>query len=340
MQGPGGDGHSLLYLNRQDVAAAGGSSPAVLVEAVTQALALHARRDIAQPLKPYLRWRPDGHIADRIIAMPAYLGGSRPVAGLKWIGSKHDNPDRLGLERASALIVLNDAETHYPVAIMEGALISAGRTAAVTAVAARHLARREFRSFSCIGCGPIGRTQALTLLDQFPSIETVWLYDLREQAAKSLAVGLSERHAGVEVLVAGGPEAAVRGGEVVVTATVADRPWLPFAWLREGSFLSNVSIMDAQKDVFISADKVVVDDWDQCNREGKIIHQLTIEGSFSRERLHAELGQVIVGDRPGREHDREIILLNAMGMAVNDVACARTVYDRAREAGIGTWLPL
>ena len=105
-----------------------------------EAFALHARRETVQPLKPYLRWRPDGHIADRIIAMPAYVGGDRPVAGLKWIGSKHDNPARAGLERASALIVLNDPDTHYPVAVMEGALISAARTAAVTAVAARHLA--------------------------------------------------------------------------------------------------------------------------------------------------------------------------------------------------------
>jgi 2,3-diaminopropionate biosynthesis protein SbnB len=331
---------TLLYLSRDDVAAAGGSSSGVFVEAVTEALALHARGDIAQPLKPYLRWRPGGHIADRIIAMPAYLGGDRPVAGLKWIGSKHDNPDRRGLERASALIVLNDAETHYPVAVMEGGLISAGRTAAVTAVAARHLARPQFHSLACVGCGPIGRTQALTLLEQFPSVETAWLYDLKKQAARSLAEELAGRHPDVDVRVAEGPEAAVRAGEVVVTATVADRPWLPFAWLEKGCFLSNVSIMDAEKDVFTSADKVVVDDWDQCNREGKILHQLTVEGRFSREGVHAELGQVVVGDRPGREHDSEIILLNAMGMAVNDVACARAIYHRAREAGIGTWLPL
>jgi len=87
------------------------------------------------------------------------------------------------------------------------------------------------------------------------------------------------------------------------------------------------------------ADKVVVDDWDQCNREGKIIHQLTTAGRFSRERLHAELGQIVIGDRPGRENDDEVILLNSMGMAVIDVACAKAVYDRARQAKIGTWLP-
>jgi ornithine cyclodeaminase len=96
--------------------------------------------------------------------------------------------------------------------------------------------------------------------------------------------------------------------------------------------------MDAARDVFLSADKVVVDDWEQCNREGKVIHQLTTEGSFSREQLHAELGEVVIGARPGRESDDEVILFNPMGMAVIDVACAKAIYYRARQAKIGTWL--
>jgi ornithine cyclodeaminase len=329
----------LLYLSRADVRAAAGDDSTVFVDAVADAFARHARRETTQPLKPYLRWRPDGHIADRIIAMPAYVGGDDPVAGLKWIGSKHDNPERAGLERASALIVLNDADTHYPVAVMEGAFISAARTAAVTAVATRHLAQRNFRTLTCVGCGPIGRQQVLTLLEQFPSVATLWLYDLKEPAAVALTEQVVARYPKLDVHIAADAESAVRAGDVVVTATVADRPWLPAAWLRPGSLLSNVSIMDAAKDVFLSADKVVVDDWDQCNREGKVIHQLTTEGSFSRGRLHAELGEVVIGDRPGRESDDEVILLNSMGMAVVDVACAKAIYDRARQAKIGTWLP-
>jgi 2,3-diaminopropionate biosynthesis protein SbnB len=328
----------LLYLDRADVVAAAGTGTAVFVDAVAGAFALHAQGQIAQPLKPYLRWRSDGHIADRIIAMPAYVGGDQPMAGLKWIGSRHDNPERNGMERASALIVLNDPDTHYPVAVMEGALISAARTAAVTAVAARHLARPGFRSLTCVGCGPIGTSQVFTLLEHFPSVEVVWLYDLKESAAVALTQAVTVHHPKVDVRIAADAEAAVRGGEVIVTATIADRPWLPAAWLRPGSLLCNVSIMDAGKDVFLSADKVVVDDWDQCNREGKVIHQLTSEGSFSREQLHAELGEIVIGTRPGRESDDEVILLNPMGMAVVDVACAKAIYYRARQAKIGTWL--
>jgi N-[(2S)-2-amino-2-carboxyethyl]-L-glutamate dehydrogenase len=339
---------SLLYLSRADVVAAAGAGSDLFVGAATDAFALHARRRTVQPLKPYLRWPPRGfggdpqeyrgHIADRIIAMPAYVGGERPVAGLKWIGSKHDNPERAGVERASAVIILNDPDTHEPLAVMEGALISAARTGAVTAVAARHLAVPGFRSICCVGCGPIGRRQVTTLLEQFPSVATVWLFDLKEPAAVELAAALAASHLKVEVRIAADAESAVRAGEVVVTATVADEPWLPAAWLRPGAFLSNVSIMDAARDVFLSADKVVVDDWEQCNREGKVIHRLTTEGLFSRERLHAELGEIVIGDRPGRERDDEVILLNPMGMGVIDVACGKAIYDRARQAKIGTWL--
>ena len=328
----------LLYLSRADVTAAAGEGSGVFVDAVSEAFALHARREAAQPLKPYLRWRTNGHIADRIIAMPAYIGGDQPIAGLKWIGSKHDNADRAGLERASALIILNDPDTNYPVAVMEGALISAARTAAVTAVAARHLALPGFKTLTCVGCGPIGTRHVFTLLEHFPSLSSVWLYDLKQSAAVALAERATAYRPKVDVRIAADAESAVRAGEVIVTATVADRPWLPAAWLRPGSLLSNVSIMDAAKDVFLSADKVVVDDWEQCNREGKVIHQLTTEGSFSRERLHAELGEVVIGARPGRESDDEVILLNSMGMAVIDVACAKAIYYRARQAKIGTWL--
>lgn len=327
----------LLFLSRSDVVRAGGGEPSLYVQAVGDALALHASRQFVQPLKPYLRWRPAGHIADRIIAMPAYLGGLRPVAGLKWVGSKHDNPSRLGLERASALVTLNDPETHYPVALLEGGLISGMRTAAVTAVAAKHLAIQGFARVACIGCGPIGRMQLVTLVNQFPAIGTIRLFDVRVEATRRLA---GELGSAVDVEVAGSAQAAVRDAQVVVTCTLAQRPYLPFEWLAPGVFVSNVSLMDLEKDVYLRADKVVVDDWEQSNREGKIIHQLVQEGRFGRGDLHAELGELLTSTRPGRQSDHEVIVLNPMGMAIEDLACAQAIHHRALDEGIGTWLSL
>lgn len=132
----------------------------------------------------------------------------------------------------------------------------------------------------------------------------------------------------------------MRAADVIVTCTVTDSPYLEYDWLRRGAFVCNVSIMDVHKEVYEKADKVVVDDWDQSNREKKVINQLVLEGRFSRERLHAELGEIVIGERPGRENDDEIILLNPMGMAIDDMVCARHFYQLAARAGVGTRLPL
>lgn len=214
----------LLYLSRSNLIDLGGGQSQPYVDAIAEGLAAHARGAYVQPLKPYLRWPGADHIADRIIAMPCYLGGEDPIAGLKWIGSRQHNPARFGLERASAVVVLNDAQTNYPIAIMEGGLISGMRTAAITAVATRHLARSGFTDVACIGCGPIARMQMQTLLEQFPSIERLHLFDLSPSAADALSRTLEESFPKVTMLPAASAEAAVREGDVVVTCTVADAP--------------------------------------------------------------------------------------------------------------------
>ncbi|MEU3272823.1 2,3-diaminopropionate biosynthesis protein SbnB [Saccharomonospora sp. NPDC006951] len=325
---------ALLYLTRSDIAALGGDRSELYVTALRSALIDHAAGKTVQPLKPYLRAGGKGHIADRIIAMPAHVGDPG-MSGLKWIGSKHDNA-LSGRERASGLIVLNDPETNFPIAIMEAGLISAWRTAAVTCLAAEHLGRADFTDVAIVGCGLIGRTQLAALLQHFPHIRTAHLYDVNPEAARTMAAQTT----GVETRIAASAEKAVMTGDVVVTCTVTDTPYLAFSWLKPGTLVCNVSIMDVHKDVFLNADKVVVDDWEQSNRERKIINQLVVEGRFSRERLHAELGEVLAGTKQGREDDDEIILLNPMGMAVEDIACAAEVYTRAVAAGTGTWLNL
>jgi 2,3-diaminopropionate biosynthesis protein SbnB len=330
----------ILYLSRNDVSRVGGDHSDLYVQALRSALVLHAEGKTVQPLKPYLRTQGDqGHIADRIIAMPAHVGDPG-ISGLKWIGSKHDNPARVGLPRASALIVLNEPATNYPVAILEGSLISAWRTAAVTVLAARHLARKEFTDVALIGCGVIGTTQIKALLQQFGHIAAVHLHDTRPEVAQALAEQIRISHPRINVSVAGTAEEAVRAGDLVVPCTVTDRPYIPSAWIKRGALVANVSIMDIHKDVLLDADKVVVDDWEQSNREKKVINQLVQEGKFSREQLHAELGEVLAGTRPGRESDDEIIVLNPMGMAVEDIACAAEVYRRALRQDVGSWLDL
>ncbi|CAH1197621.1 N-((2S)-2-amino-2-carboxyethyl)-L-glutamate dehydrogenase [Paenibacillus plantiphilus] len=335
--------NTVLYLNRNHIEQVGGGTSELYVAAVEQALKLHANGDYVQPLKPYLRVSRDGqtgHIADRIIAMPAHIGGDQAVSGIKWIGSKHDNPGKRELERASGVIILNDPGSNYPIAILEASLISGMRTAAVTVIGARHLAKAGFTRISCIGCGTIAAMQLHSMLEQFSGIEELSLYDWNEAASVKLSQSVAQRFPAVRIVITESAEGAVRAGEVVITCTVADQPYIPFEWLREGAFVSNISIMDLHKDVFVRAAKVVVDDWDQSNREKKIINQLVLEGSFSREQLYAELGEIVTGAKPGRQSEQEIIILNPMGMAIEDIASAQAIYQRALAANVGQRLSL
>lgn len=332
---------TLLYLSRADVIRVGGDEPSLYMEAVERALVLHARGKVVQPLKAYLRSAAPGvHMADRIIAMPARIEGPKPIAGLKWIGSKHDNREEFGLERASALMILNDPETHYPIAILEGGLISGMRTAAVTVLAARSLARPAFSQVACLGCGTIGRMHLLSMLHEFPHITSIHLFDVDITQSTRLETAIMEEYDNVTVTLAKDCRTAVECGDVVIVCTVAETPYIAYEWLHPGIFISNISLMDVQPDVFLGADKVVVDDWSQCNREGKVINQLVREGQFDRESVHAELGHILAGDVPGREREDEVILLNPMGIAVEDVVCAQMIYERARSLGIGLELKL
>ncbi|WDD99766.1 2,3-diaminopropionate biosynthesis protein SbnB [Thalassomonas actiniarum] len=330
----------LRYLSQSDLRQLGADHSNAFIEAIEQGLKLHAEGEFVQPLKPYLRWQGADHIADRIIAMPCYLGGDNPMAGIKWIGSRQHNPGKFDLPRASALIILNDADTNYPVAVLEGSLISAMRTAAITGVATGYLARENFTDVTLLGCGPIGQMQAKTLLEQYPQIKTVHLYDLNPAAADKLISMFAGDYQEIEFVIHQEAKSAVAQADVLVTCTVSDKPYIPFDWIKKGCFISNISIMDIEKDVFLKADKVIVDDWDQSNREKKVINQLVEEGLFSREQLHAELGEIILKQIPGRENEDEIILLNPMGMAIDDIVCARWFYQAAESKNIGTRLPL
>ncbi|RIL51053.1 2,3-diaminopropionate biosynthesis protein SbnB [Staphylococcus equorum] len=331
----------MLYLNRSDIEQAGGNHSTVYVNALTEALKAHANQDFVQPLKPYLRANgTEGHIADRIIAMPSHIGGQDPVSGIKWIGSKHDNPSERKIERASGVIILNDPETNYPIAVMEASLISSMRTAAVSVIAAQKLAKKGFEALTIIGCGLIGDRQLQSMLEQFDHIKQVYVFDQFEKASANFIEKWAEARPDIHFVQATTAKEAVENGEVVITCTVTDKPYIEYDWIQKGTFISNISIMDIKKDVFTQADKVLVDDWSQANREKKTINQLVLEGRFSRAALHAELGELLTGAKPGRENDDEIILLNPMGMAIEDISSAYYIYKEAKQQQIGTILSL
>jgi ornithine cyclodeaminase len=276
----------------------------------------------------------------RINAMPAYVGGDVHLCGLKWIAGFPNNPVRHGLPRANALMVLNDADTGMPLAILEATWLSALRTGAVTGIGARYLARKDSASLAIIGAGVQAWTQFEALLAVLPGIIEVRVYDVRREAAEAMASRCVECGPGIAARVAATPEEAIRNSDCVVTATVADEPIVKAAWLKPGVFFAHVgSYQEEEEAVILEADKVVVDIWEEVlHRKTPLLARMFQAGKITAARIHANLGEIINGQKAGRQSDGERIFFCPLGLGSEDVALAAAVYRRACEANLGTLL--
>jgi ornithine cyclodeaminase len=331
--------HNILWLNDQDVATL--LTPEEAATAVCSALKLHASGDFEQPPKPYIRpgGREDEYNRGRFIYMPAYLGGEIQAAGIKIIAGFPANVDR-GLPRASGVYVLNSTETGLPVAIMECGELSARRTAGTASVALAKLgARKPNQTVSVFGAGPIAAAVMKTLaLDS--RVCAFRLFDPRTDRAQALAVRTSQ-DSSVPVQAVGSIAECLSGADIVVLATTGAKGYVTPELLDSmTSLVIALSLDDVTPEVFLMADKVVVDSFDDCCREEKLLHRLVKDGLFSRERVWAELGDVLLGRKPGRISDSELVYFNPMGMGIEDLAVATTVFRRALNEQRGMYLPL
>ncbi len=328
----------LLCLSASDVEATG-LDMAEAIETVSQVLAMHARGQVNLPSKVILDMDERRH--GRINAMPAHVRGGIDACGIKWIAGFPGNPARHGLPRASAVVILNDTETGIPQCIMEASRISALRTGAVTGVGARHLARPGATNAGIIGAGVQSRTQIEALRTVLTDLAEVRVFDVRREAVERFVAWAADRHHGLRVAVADTAEDAVRGADCVVTATVADEPIVRAAWLKEGVLFAHVgSYQEEEEQVILQADKIVVDVWEEVlHRRTPLLARMHEAGTIDRTRIHADIGEIILGDKPGRETDDERIFFSPLGLGSEDIAVAAAVYRRATEMGLGVRVP-
>jgi ornithine cyclodeaminase/alanine dehydrogenase len=292
------------------------------VDAVAAAFAAHGRGETLMPVKVYLDLaRHDGDFR----AMPAYFDGA---AGVKWVNSHPNNPERYGLPSVIGTYILSDPETAQPLAILDATFLTAARTGAAAAVATRHLARHGARSVGLIGCGAQARTLLAALEVVLGKIELV-AFDRAEQAARALVEELGGRSGTIE-------EAA--GCDVVCTATPSRVPIVMRDWIRPGTHINAMGAdahgkQELEPAILLDA-KVVVDDWEQAGESGEVNVPLAQE-VLEPDQIYATLGAICAGHKPGRTSDEEITVFDSTGLAVQDVALARLVYRRALEEGVG-----
>jgi ornithine cyclodeaminase/alanine dehydrogenase-like protein (mu-crystallin family) len=319
----------LLYLSRADVEAVG-LEMREIVSALEEMFLEKAAGRVEMPPKPGVHPAADAFIH----AMPAYIPALRS-AGLKWVSGFPANAAR-GLPYISGLVILNDVETGRPAAVMDCTWITAMRTGAATAVAARRLARPESAVVGILGCGVQGRSNVEALSTIF-RLEKVKGFDLSPDAGRLFKEEI-ERRFKIPAEIAASAEAAVRGADVVVTAGPILR--VPHAtikpgWLEAGAFASLIDYDSYwSREALREADKFCTDDIAQ-------FEYAKSQGYFRNvPPVYAELSELVAGTMPGRESGAERTIACNLGLALDDMATAPLVYRKAVERGLGIWLEL
>jgi len=319
----------ILYLSYADVVSVG-LEMAEIISALETMFREKGEGRVEMPPKPGIHTMPDAFIH----AMPAYIPALKS-AGIKWVSGYPENEKR-GLPYITGLLILNDAETGIPISVMDCVWITAMRTGAATALSAKYLARAESEVVGILACGVQGRSNLEALNVLFP-LKKVLAYDINRDVMTRFSQEVRQRY-GLEVVEAKDPKQAVAGCDMVVTSGPILK--IPHAtikpgWLDAGAFASLVDFdsywsVDAMRET----DKLCTDDLRQ-------LEHYRSEGYFKYiPTLHADLGELVTGKKPGRETAEERTMAVNLGLALDDMAVAPLIYRRAVEKSIGTWLPL
>lgn len=247
------------------------------------------------------------------------------------------NAARLGLPTIQGVLALFDAVSGLPLAVMDSMALTALRTAAATAVAAKYLARAKCETALICGCGGQARAQLRALL-RVRRLSHIGAYDQDARKAAAFARAI-EAETGVEAQMVADLGAAVSRSDIVVTCTTARRFFIERQMVRPGTFVAGVGADNEDKQELdpqlLAHSTVVVDLTDQCAAIGDLHHALA-ENVMSRGGVHAELGEVVANLKPGRVSDDEVIVFDSTGTALQDVAAAAAVYDLALDRAEGT----
>jgi ornithine cyclodeaminase/alanine dehydrogenase len=320
----------VLYLSRADVERLDIQMDEV-IKVVEEAFLEKAEGRAEVPPKPGVHPQKDAFIH----AMPAYLG-RMGVAGIKWVSGFPENPKR-GLPYISGLLVLNDVETGFPLCIMDCTWVTAKRTGAATAVAAKYLAREDATVFGILGCGVQGRSNLEALTIVCKSLEEVRAYDVSEGNLRRYVEEMRTEYE-LRVVSADSPRKAVEGCDIVVSAGPILKhptPVIEASWFEDGSFACALDFDSYWKpEALHSMGKFCADDREQLDYYKK-------QGYFRDiPDVYAELSEIVSGKKAGRQSDKERIMSMNLGLAIEDMATAKLIYEKSKKKHVGTVLSL
>jgi ornithine cyclodeaminase/alanine dehydrogenase-like protein (mu-crystallin family) len=321
------------YFSQEDLLGAGCLDIRMAMDAAEQAIRSFHADDVIFPEKIVQIF--DESTQERINCLPATFK-SEKICGVKWVSVFPPNPVKYGLQNLSAVVILSEIEHGFPIAFMEGTLCSNMRVGAMGALAARHLAREDSTSIGFIGAGEQAKMHLIAMKTAIPSLQQcrVAAKELHEEEEFLRQMGpilpdleISAMHSDLE--------AATSGADIIVTATSAQAPLLKAAWMKPGAFYSHIGGWEDEYAVAKQCDKIVCDDWETVKHRTQTLSRMYKDGELTDNEVYADLSEVILGNRPGRERADERIYFNAVGLAYVDVAIAYAMFQRAQAAGMG-----
>ena len=320
----------MLILGHDDVLAA--LTPEACADAMAEVLVAHARGEVLMPLRSMI---PFSGAAGFMATMPAWRGGGVPLFSLKSLCVMPGNPAR-GLDSHQGTVTLFDGAIGAPRAILDASAVTSVRTAAVSAVATRVLAREDARVLAIVGAGVQGKAHLDALLT-VRSFEEVRVF----APTRAHALGL----AGDRATVAASAEEAIRGADVVVLATSAREPVVRRDWLAPGTHVNAIGASvpsDRELDVeTVAASALFCDSRESLRNEAGEYRLALEQGAITGvDHVRGELGEVLAGSAPGRLNAEELTVFRSLGLAVEDLAAAECAVERARRLGIGTEVAL
>jgi len=326
----------ITYLNGEDVERLALTDDEILA-AVESALAAQGRGETV--IEPRVHLVPESSAKGHFNILRGYV---KPlgVAGVKIVGDFVGNYER-GLPSEMALLNLFDPATGMPLAVVDATAITDMRTGAMTAIGAKHLARKSSRVLGHVGARGTAYWN-VRLLDRLFDFDEIRVHSRRQESRDAFAAKLS-RDLEKTITVTQDWESCVRDADIVVEASrlPAPAPMLLTSWIRKGALVVPYGTMSAvELSLTDIMDKMVVDDWGQC-RKGLpfgALRQHVDSDRLTESNLHAELGQIVAGGKPGRERDDETILLWHRGLSITDIALGHALLEKAKRASIGQQL--
>lgn len=303
-----------------------------IIDILSGAYQCHGLNDDFLPHSVFIKF-PNSE-RNRIIGLPAYLGGQFQKSGIKWITSYPDNHN-LGLDRASAVVILNSFETGRPIALMEGSIISAKRTAGGAALAARHLVTDKLVAHAgLIGCGLLNFEIFKFLRKEFPSLGNLSLYDVNRQNAEKFKDKVESVFSDVRVRIADDVQKVIRENLLISLATNSVKPHIDdLSECPPGATILHISLRDLTETA-VEAAVNIVDDVSHVCRARTSVHQ-TEEKLGSRDFIRGSLPDILLDRLKGRENNSEKIIFSPFGLGILDIALSDMVYRIAEERQIG-----